>query len=378
MRVYVLAGEISGDTHGAGLMKALQTASPDVRLTGLGGPAMQDVSSGVEQWLDQAAVVGLSEVLANIRYFRQRMAGCLAQLVAAPPDAVVLVDYPGFNLRLARALRAAGVKTRILYYISPQVWAWKKGRLKVMAELLDLMICIFPFEKPLYERSGLRTEFAGHPMTDRVKTLRKDLAREPGLVGWFPGSRYHEVRRHFPLLLQAARLIANAVPGVRFVVSAATEKLADQMRVLADESGAPEAKNWIEVGTVYDLMQRCEVGAVASGTATLEAACFGLPHVLIYRVSWPTYGIAKVLVNIPFLGIINVLAQRGVVRELVQGAFTAEAVASAMQELLGSAEKRAALQADMAGVVVTLGEGGAYEGAAQWVLKALNEPLRLD
>jgi lipid-A-disaccharide synthase len=371
MKCYIIAGELSGDTHAAGLMRALTQAKPSLQFSGLGGGQMHALAPAVEDWTERAAVVGLSEVLANYSYFKQRMDRCLEEITAQQPEAVILVDYPGFNLRLAKALRQRGVATKILYYISPQVWAWKKGRLKTMAQVLDLMICIFPFEKPLYERSGLRTEFGGHPMVDRVKELSKGLAREPQLVGWFPGSRYHEVRRHFPLLLQAAQILRKEHPGTRFVVSAANEKLAQQMRDTADAAAMPEAKTWIEVGTVYDLMQRCTVGAVASGTATLEAACFGLPYVLIYRVSWPTYVIGKALVRIPFIGIINVLAGREVVSELVQGSFTPESVAQQLGSLLSSAEKRQALQADLASVVATLGGGGAYERSAQLVLAAL-------
>jgi lipid-A-disaccharide synthase len=371
MKCYIVAGEISGDSHASGLMRALIEQRQGIEFTGLGGNQMHGVAPGVEDWVEKAAVVGLSEVLANYSYFKQRMDACVAAIAEQKPDALILVDYPGFNLRLAKAVRELGLPTRIIYYISPQVWAWKKGRLKTMAQVLDLMICIFPFEKPLYEKSGLRTEFGGHPMVDRVKELTTGVARESGLVGWFPGSRYHEVRRHFPLLLRASKIIREQQSGARFVVSAANEKLAAQMREIATAEAMPEAADWVQVGTVYDLMQRCEVGAVASGTATLEAACFGLPYVLIYRVSWPTYVIGKTLVRIPFLGIINVLAGRQVVKELIQQAFSPQSVAAEMISLLRSAEQRQALQADLASVVATLGGGGAYERSAALALKAV-------
>ncbi len=287
------------------------------------------------------------------------------------PEAVILVDYPGFNLRLAISLRTAGYERRILYYISPQVWAWKKGRVKTMAQVLNLMICIFPFEKEFYEKSGLRTEFSGHPMVDRVVTLKRDWKREPGLVGWFPGSRLNEVRRLFPIMMEAAKIIKEAVPNARFAVSAANETLAGYMRNMTDEHGMPEAKRWIETGTVYDLMQRAHAGAVASGTATLEAACFGLPYTLIYNVSWPTYVIGKLVVRIKHLGIINVLAGREVVSELIQHRCSPKHIANALSDLLLSTDKRANLERDLASIVATLGEGGAYERAAHLVLNAL-------
>lgn len=371
-RVFIIAGEVSGDTHGAGLLKELKLLEPGIQIVGLGGPRMREVAGdAIEDWVETAGVVGLWEVLKMYRYFKDKMDAVLASILEQKPEGVILVDYPGFNLRLAKALRLAGFTGKILYYISPQVWAWKKGRVKVMAKVLDLMICIFPFEKEFYEKSGLRTEFSGHPMVDRVVTLRREWKREPGLVGWFPGSRLNEVRRLFPLMMEAARAIRLAVPEARFAVSAANETLAGHMRVLADEQGMPEAKRWIEVGTVYDLMQRAEAGAVASGTATLEAACFGLPYTLVYNVSWPTYVVGKLVVRIKHLGIVNILAGREVVQELVQGALTSDTLAKATVDLLTDTAKRSHLQSELASVVATLGSGGAYARAAKAVHECL-------
>lgn len=372
-RVFIIAGEISGDTHAAGLLREMKALEPDLQVSGLGGRQMREVAGqGIEDWVEKAGVVGLWEVLKIYRYFKEKKVAVEAKILAERPDAVILVDYPGFNLRVASSLRAAGYAGKIVYYISPQVWAWKKGRVKVMAKVLDLMICIFPFEKAFYEQSGLRTEFCGHPMMDRVQTLRRDWPREPGLVGWFPGSRINEVRRLFPIMVRASQAIGLAVPEARFAVSAANETLAGHMRTMADALGVPEAKRWIEVGTVYDLMQRCEAGAVASGTATLEAACFGLPYTLIYNVSWPTYVVGKLVVRIQHLGIINILAKREVVRELVQHDLTPDTLAQATADLLMQKDRREALQADLASVVATLGSGGAYHRAAQAVHSAIH------
>jgi lipid-A-disaccharide synthase len=372
-RVFIIAGEISGDTHAAGLPREMKALEPDLQVSGLGGRQMREVAGqGIEDWVEKAGVVGLWEVLKIYRYFKEKKLAVEAQILAELPEAVILVDYPGFNLRVAKSLRAAGYSGKILYYISPQVWAWKKGRVKVMAKVLDLMICIFPFEKAFYEQSGLRTEFCGHPMVDRVQTLRRDWKRETGLVGWFPGSRLNEVRRLFPIMVQASQAIRLAVPEARFAVSAANETLAGHMRTMADALGVPEAKRWIEVGTVYDLMQRCEAGAVASGTATLEAACFGLPYTLVYNVSWPTYVVAKLVVRIKHLGIINILAKREVVKELVQHDLNPDTLAKATADLLTQKDRREALQADLATVVAMLGSGGAYQRAAQAVHSAIH------
>jgi len=371
-RIFIIAGEVSGDTHAAGLLRELKELEPDMQVLGLGGPKMREVmGDGIEDWVETAGVVGLWEVVKMYGYFKEKMNAVLDSMLQQKPDAVILVDYPGFNLRLAKALRTGGYKGRILYYISPQVWAWKRGRVKTMAKLLDLMICIFPFEKEFYEKSGLRTEFSGHPMVDRVVTLKREWKREPGLVGWFPGSRLNEVRRLFPIMMDAAKVIKQTLPNTRFAISAANETLAGFMRNMADEHGMPEAKRWIEAGTVYDLMQRAEAGAVASGTATLEAACFGLPYTLIYNVSWPTYIIGKLVVRIKHLGIINILAKREVVKELVQGKLNANTLAKATIDLLSNTAKRQQMQQELAEVVATLGSGGAYTRAAQAVHECL-------
>jgi lipid-A-disaccharide synthase len=371
MHFHIIAGEISGDTHAAGLIRELKRQKADLRFTGLGGPKMVDAGGqGILDWVETAGVVGLWEVLKMYSYFKEKLEATVTQVLTEKPEAVIFVDYPGFNLRAAKKLRARGYQGKLLYYISPQVWAWKKGRVKTMAKVLDLMICIFPFEKDFYEKSGLKTEFSGHPMVDRVKTLKRDWPRETGLVGWFPGSRMNEVKRLFPVMLEASQGIRLQVPSVRFAVSAANENLANELRHMADAAGMPEAKRWVEVGTVYDLFQRCQVGAVASGTATLEAACFGLPYALVYRVNAITFAVAKAVVKIKKIGIINVLAQRDVVRELVQADLTSDTLAQEMVSLLTDTAKRQSLEQDLASVVATLGAGGAYTRAAQEVLSS--------
>lgn len=371
-KVFILAGEISGDTHGAGLIRALQERDGSVHFLGFGGPQMRQAGGEkVLDWVEQAGVLGLWEVLKMYGWFKQKMTEATQLIAAEKPDAVVLIDYPGFNLRLAKALREAGYDRQILYYISPQVWAWKKGRVKTMAKLLDLMICIFPFEKVLYERSGLRTVFAGHPMVDRVQTLRRNWVRESGLVGFFPGSRANEVKKLFPVMLQAAKRLQQQQPGVRFAVSAANQTLAQLMLEIISAGDMPEARHWIETGSAYDLMQRAEVGVVASGTATLEAACFGLPYLLVYKVNPVTYMVGKAVVRIKHLGIVNILAGETVVKEMIQDQFVPEGLAQEVHRLLQDPSAREALAARLAQVVATLGEGGAYGRAAEAVLNQL-------
>jgi DNA-binding FadR family transcriptional regulator len=227
--------------------------------------------SKIEDWVATAGVVGLWEVLKMYSYFKKQLQAITARILQQQPSAVILVDYPGFNLRLASALRQSGYRGKLIYYISPQVWAWKKGRVKTMARVLDLMICIFPFEKDFYEASGLPTVFAGHPITEL--TQQPDLPpREFNLIGFFPGSRKTEVRRLLPILLSTATQLQRLQPDLRFVISAANQSLATLIREIATGSGQPQAADWIQIGNSRQLMQTCTAGAVASGTATLEAA----------------------------------------------------------------------------------------------------------
>lgn len=371
-RLFLIAGEVSGDTHGAALMRALPESK--FELDGLGGPQMAKLAQNLEDWLDEAAVLGLWEVLKKYGYFREKMDETANRIAKDSPDAVVLIDYPGFNLRLAKRLRSEGYTGKLIYYISPQVWAWKKGRIKTMAELLDLMICIFPFEKPLYENSGLKTIFSGHPLVDSLARLKQGAAeREPDLVALLPGSREREVEALFPVMAEAAVRLKQRHPEMRFAASAVSEKLAARMHEIATEVRLHPSCLDIGVGNVHDVMQRASVGVVASGTATLEAAYFGLPYCLVYKVAWLTYVVGRAVVSIDYLGIVNVIADREVVKELLQGDASGEKIADELDRLFSDNAARKALQADLASVVDRLGEGGAHENAANAIQEVLSE-----
>ncbi|MEM7011577.1 MAG: lipid-A-disaccharide synthase [Verrucomicrobiota bacterium] len=360
---YFVAGEVSGDTHGAELIDSLQgLLGAETRIVGLGGPQMVEVAHEIEDWLEDAAVLGLTEVLLKYNYFRKKLKDTIEGVRALDPDVLVLIDYPGFNLRLAKALRRQGYVGKIVYYISPQVWAWKRGRIKTMAKILDLMLCIFPFEKQLYEKSGLKTEFVGHPLVDELHAKRIEAKREPNVVGLFPGSRRREIEALFPTMCESAKFIAETHPHTRFVSVAANATFAERLQEIADEAESPiEISN----GDIHDWMQRVSCAAIASGTATLEAAFFGLPYVLVYQVHKFTAYVARNVMKIDRLGIVNVLANREVVKELLQEDFTPESVAEHLRQLLDSPETREQLQRNLEVVVSQLGEGGAHENAAK-------------
>jgi len=367
MRLFLLSGERSGDRHGAGVMEEMRRLRPDTEFHGLGGAEMHVLAPQVTDWVEEAGVVGLVEVLKKYGWFKRKFAEVLARIAELKPDAIVLIDYPGFNLRLAKALRQRGFAGKIIYYISPQVWAWHRGRIPKMARILDLMLCIFPFEKELYEGCGLRTEFTGHPLVEYHRARRLPVEREPDLIGLFPGSRRREIAKHFPVLLQAAQRMKAERPRLKFVASAASEKLAAVMRGMLAE--CPVADLIIETGTAAALMQRAGSGAVASGTATLEASILGLPYCLIYKVSAGTYVMGRILIRVPYLGIVNILAGRKVVRELIQRKFTAPSVAAELLRLSGDGAARAALTAELAKVVDCLSGDGAYAKAAAAIVQ---------
>src|SRR6516225_3336339 len=226
MTIYFVAGEVSADNHGAALLRSLRVLDPELKFIGRGGPQMQQVAGAqFKNWIGDAAVLGLWEVLRKYGYFREQFRQTLNEIQESKPDAVVLIDYPGFNLRLARTLRRQSHRQKTIYYISPQVWAWNRGRIKKMARLVDLVLCIFPFETDLYAASGLRAVFVGHPMLERLKKQKVDSQRDPNLIELFPGSRSREVRKIFPVMIEAARLLVEWNPALRFQVAAASEEL---------------------------------------------------------------------------------------------------------------------------------------------------------
>ena len=367
-RVYVVAGELSGDAHGAGLLRSLKEMVPEVEIHGVGGPKMQAIAGpGLTDWVEDAAVMGVWEVLKRYGWFKERFHAMLADLKKIQPDVLLLIDYPGFNLRFADAVKRECPATRIIYYISPKVWAWNKRRIPVMAKLLDEMLCLFPFEQPLFENAGLKTTFVGNPLVDELEEQRiPGVERDELLVGLLPGSREREVARMFPMMIEAARILSASNNSLKFEVPAATEKLAAQIRELLARAGAANLIT-VTTGRSHSLMQRACCAVIASGTATLEAAYYGLPYCLVYRMAPITYLAAKVLVKIDYAGLVNILAGEEVVEELIQGEAEPIPVARSLQAFLDSPAKRETLQSRLAETTAKLGGEGAHERAAKAV-----------
>ena len=373
MTIYFVAGEASGDEHGAALMRALREIVPELDFAGRGGPKMQALAGeAFINWSDSAAVVGLWEVVKRYGYFREQFQRTLNEIATIKPDAVVLIDYPGFNLRLARALRKKAPALKIIYYISPQVWAWNRGRIRQMARFLDLMLCIFPFEAELYNKSGLRTIFVGHPMIENLARLRTGEERQPNLIGLFPGSRLREVRKIFPIMLEAAREIVAQRAEMRFEVAAASEPLALEIRQMLASSSLRERVR-IVARDAAGTMQRAFAGMVASGTATLEAAYFRLPFVLVYKVSWPTYFAARLVLKTKHLGMPNVLAGREIIPEFIQHEARPDTISKAVLKLMNDQAARDVMISEFDAIIAKLGETGASAKAARVIVDELNQ-----
>ncbi len=369
--IYFVAGEASADNHGAALMRALHAGDADLRFIGRGGPQMQSVAGQqFKDWIGQSGVLGLWEVIKHYGFFRKEFHEALRQIDSSKPNAVVLIDYPGFNLRLARSLRRKSPSQKIIYYISPQVWAWNRGRIVKMARWLDLMLCIFPFEADLYNESGLRTIFVGHPMIERLRERKIDVARDPDLVGLFPGSRAREVRKIFPVLIETARELRRSKPNLHFEIAAASNELAGRVKnmIAAEDRQLFE----IKVGQTSEIMQRAFAGIVASGSATLEAAYFRMPFALVYKVAWPTYFAGRLLVKVDYLGMPNVLADKELVPEFIQHRARPHDIAEAITHLIDDAQARQQMIWEFDKIAAQLGQTGASERAAKAILDEIS------
>ena len=374
-RILIVAGEPSGDLHAGDLAREIRSARPDVQLFGLGGPALREAGAEILADPTRIAVVGLVEVLRHLPAFRRLFRLAVKALDDRRPDLVVLIDYPGFNLRFAREVRRRGI--RLVYYISPQIWAWDPGRIRLIRRCVHRMLVLFSFEKTLYEKAGVPVTFVGHPLLDRVRpalTKQQALARfglEDGLpvIGLLPGSREGEIRRLLPVFLAAGERIAKALPSsARFILIKAPHLPWEIYQpALRHSSLQPKViERWD-----YDGVHACDLVLVASGTATLECALLERPMVIGYKTSPLTYLAARLLLRIPFIGLVNVVAGKNVVPELIQNRAAPEEIAQAAMEIWSSAEKRDRMKQALKEIRPALGQPGASARAAQAVLAEL-------
>jgi lipid-A-disaccharide synthase len=367
----IVAGEASGDLHGANLVKEAKRLDPALSFFGIGGPRMRE--AGVETLVDssQMAVVGLIEVIAHFDVIGRAYLALKKIISADPPDLLILIDYPDFNLRIAKLAKRAGV--RVLYYISPQVWAWRVGRVKKIGRVVDRMAVVFPFEVPFYEREGVPVTFVGHPLVDTVRPTMDRAAAQASFgldpsrrtIGLFPGSRRGEIKRLLPTILASAKLLKERFADLQFILPLASSLTPADLAPFLDGSGLSVQ---VVADRGYDVIQVCDAIITVSGTVTLEIALLCVPMVIIYRVSPLTYEIGKRLVRIDHAGLCNIVAGERVVQELIQYEAEPVRIAAEIEHILTDREYAANMVAKLRGVRTRLGSGGGSRRVAELVL----------
>lgn len=375
-KILLVAGEVSGDLHGSHLVEALQRVEPGLQFFGVGGEGLERRGMKLLYPAHSLSVVGITEVFVKLRTILKALRGLKASLEKEKPDLIILIDFPEFNLRLAKIARRRGIP--VVYYISPQIWAWRPRRIKLIARVVKKMIVLFPFEVPLYEAAGVDVEWVGHPLLDIVKpTLPKEKAlQEFGLdprrrtVGLLPGSRIHEIERLLPPLLASAHLLQKDIPDLQFVIPLAPgiskTLLSSQIQNISFPVKVVE-------GFTYDVMNLCELLIAASGTATLEGAILGKPMIIIYKVSLPSYWVGRALIRVNHIGLVNLVAEKEIAPELIQKDVNPERIADEASRILRDPILSRKMSESMDEVRQKLGEPGAAQRAAQIVVSLLRE-----
>jgi lipid-A-disaccharide synthase len=372
-KIALVAGEASGDRLAADLVRSIQRKSAGIQFFGMGGAAMASVGVRIEQDFAGLSVVGILEALWHYRRLRSVLEGMKRMLARERPDLLVLVDYAEFNLRLAHYAKSIGLK--VLFYVSPQLWAWRPSRIHRMVGRIDGMAVLFPFEVSYYEAVGIPVRFVGNPLVDDVvpsapvMKLRESFgfANDKPILGLFPGSRESEWRRHMPTLIALAQQMR--AKGVQPVVSIADGLEIDE----AEQSVRYPGLRWVK-GRSVDLMASCDALVVASGTATLEAGLLKIPMVVVYRLSWLSHAILRLFVHVKDVALVNIVAGRRIAQELIQSAFTLQALYDETQRLLFDQPYRQSMVQALAEVKDSLGEGGASDRLADWALEFIPPP----
>ncbi len=370
--VMIVAGEASGDQHGAKLVREMRRTDPDIFFCGIGGKDL--AAAGVRIIVDAATltVVGITEVVSKLPVIYRSMAVAKKLLQSLKPDLLILIDFPDFNLRVAEAAKKQGI--RVLYYISPQIWAWRQGRVKKIGKLVDHMAVILPFEADFYEAHDIPVTFVGHPLLDD-NTDHEEYQLETGseaqsVIGLLPGSREVEIRRLLPVMLEAAGSIRQRDPRLKFIVSIAPTVDSEMLDAIV--SGLkPDSSVSFTTEPVTRIFSRCRMVVAASGTVTLQAAISGTPMVIIYKVSPISFWLARALVRVDHIGLINLIAGRRLVPELVQHQVSAEAISEQVFNLLADQTNFAQLKEDLMAAKKELGGSGASMRVAEIALSML-------
>lgn len=373
-KIMIIAGEASGDLHGAGLISAIRASDPSIQFFGMGGDKMIAEGLNAQMNAKRMAFLGFIEVIRHLPFIMMVEKSLIKKIKEENIKTLILIDYPGFNLRFARKAKKMGLK--VIYYISPQVWAWGKGRVKKIKELVDRMLVLFPFEETFYRNNGVDAAFVGHPLIERIneyKFLSKEelfgkfgLDNKKEILLLLPGSRKHEIKKIFPVSVKAAVKTAEKL-NMQVVVACSENIDVNVLRNAYDGEGYKIVK-----GNTYDLMKHSKFGIIKSGTSTLEAGIINLPYIVIYSTSSITFFLGKMVVDIKNLAISNILLEENVVDELIQNDLTEENIISRVTEIMRDESRYSEIKVKLSKLKTILGESRASERAAKIVLEYVN------
>lgn len=373
--IFISAGEASGDLHGSNLVKSIKALAPHVHFFGMGGNKMKEAGVEIVAHLSEMAVMGFTEVASHLRTILSTMKRLKGEIQKRRPQLVILIDYPDFHLPLARFAKKGGFKT--MYYISPQIWAWRKGRIKTIRRFIDHMVVILPFEEDFYRKADTRCTFVGHPLLDLIElNLTKEAAQNclglkdaHPVIALLPGSREKEVKRLLPIMLRAAEGLKKSYGEASFVLPYA-ETIGPSWIVETVKNHDLEV-HLFPGDMIYRVLAASDFAIVASGTATLETALMGIPMCIIYRLSTLSYLIGRLVVRVKHIGLVNIVAGRTLVPELVQGACTPEKIAGTVKTILDDPAKVSEIKEGLKTVREKLGSPGAATKAARIALEMM-------
>jgi lipid-A-disaccharide synthase len=372
--VLIIAGEASGDAHGAKLLREIKQIQPDCRFIGIGGKQLQAEGMEIIVHAEQLSIVGISEAVVQLPVILDSLRKVKKTLCEQGPDLVILIDFPDFNFRVAKAAKQHSIK--VLYYISPQLWAWRSGRIKTIKRYVDHMAVVFPFEVELYRKEQIPVTFVGHPLAHAVASSMPienaryafGLLQDSYTIGLLPGSRQSEIKRLLPAMLQAAYILKQKYPNAQFVLPLA---LSISQELVMPYIAKLDFKITVVKQRIYDVMKACDVAITASGTVTLEAALMQLPTVVIYKVSWLSYLLGRYLIKIPFISLTNIIAGSQVVPELIQQAANPAAIAQAVSNVLDDPIYCAKIKASLAKVKENLEQSTGDQSVARLAVSLL-------
>jgi lipid-A-disaccharide synthase len=372
--ILIIAGEVSGDIHGANLIREMKNSVPNLHFFGIGGDRMKEEGAELFYHINQMSLIGLTEIIKHLPFVFNVINRIVLIAKERNPDLIILIDYPGLNIRIGKRLKK--LKKRIFYYISPQVWAWGKNRIKKIAEFTDKMVVILPFEEEIYQNAGIDVEFVGNPLLDIVKTdltkeeffTKNQLSRNKITIGLLPGSRIQEIRNLLPEMLKAMKIITEKMENVQGIISVSPSIEKSVYDEIIERNFPVKSVEKFN----YPIMKYSDLLIVASGTATLEATIFETPMIIVYKVSPITFLFAKLFVKIPYIGLANILAKEKIVPEIIQKKLLGEEIAKEIEKVIKNTEIMEKMRENLGRIKTMLGSSGASKRAAELALKLIN------